>query len=174
MFQNICDIAPAIPFSSAEESQCLQYSDGVTQCPDFISNHCRQALERHLHYLISQCELVCTRAMAHHTIGGERTLGGACTVNSACFAVHLKRSIIDRIRSFGLRPPSKLWQLSAPGPHWHMGREIRNCILCFKRLDRIPLTQRRLRRFLLNNQPGGLRCKSHVLWNLGPKQGEEQ
>jgi len=89
MFQNICDRALAIPFSSAEERQCRQYSSAVTHCPGFIGNHCRQALERHLDYLVSQCELVCTRALAHHTIGGGRTLGGARTVDSAFFAVHL-------------------------------------------------------------------------------------
>jgi len=174
MFQNICDRAPAILFSSAEESQCHQYSTGVTHCPNFISNHCRQALERHLHYLVSQCELVCIRAMAHHTIGGGRTIGGACTVDSAFFAVHLTISIIDRMRSFGLRQHSKLWQPSASCPHWHVGRKIRNRTLCFKRLDRVPSTQRRLRRFLLNNQPGGPRRKSIVPLNLGLKQGAEE
>jgi hypothetical protein len=134
----------------------------------------RQALEHHLDYLVSQCELVCTRALAHHTIGGGRTLGGARTVDSAFFAVNLKLSVIDRIRSFGLRPHSKLWQLSAPCPHGHVGREIRNRTLCFKRLDWVPSTQRRLRRFLLNHQSGGPRRKSHVPLNLGPKQGAEE
>ena len=102
------------------------------------------------------------------------TLGGARTVDSAFFAVHLKLSVIDRMRSFGLRQHSKLWQISAPCPHWHVGREIRNRILCFKRLDGVPSTQRRLRRFLFNNQPGGPRRKSHVPLNLGPKQGAEE
>src|SRR5262245_10229447 len=140
MFKNICDRAPAIPFFCAVESQCRQYSAAVTHCLGFIGNYCRQALERHLHYLVSQCELVFTRAMALHTIGGGRTLGGARTVNSAFFAVHLTISIIDRMRSFGLRQHSKLWKLSVPCPYGHVGREIRNRILCFKRLYEVPST----------------------------------
>jgi hypothetical protein len=174
MFQNICDRAPALPFSSAEERQCRQYSAAITHCPGFIGNHCRQAWERHLDYLVSHCELVCTRAIAHHTIGGGRILGGARTVNSAFFAAHLKIPVIDRMRSFGLRQHSTLWQLSAPRPHWQVGREIRNRTLCFKRLDGIPSTPRRLRRFLLNNQPEGHRRNSLVPLNLGPKQGAEK
>ena len=89
MFQNICDRAPAIPFSSAEESQCRQYSAAAAPCPGFIGNHCCQALERHLDYLVSQCELIRTRTMAHFIVGGGRALGGARTVDTASFAVHL-------------------------------------------------------------------------------------
>jgi hypothetical protein len=152
MFQNICDRAPAIPFSSAEERQCRQFSAAVTRCPRFLGNHCRQALERHVDYLVYQCELVCTRAMSHHTIGGGRTLGRRRPHGRArlLYCAPYDISHFDRKRSFGLLQHSTLWQISAPCPHWHVGWEIRNRTFCFQRLDGVPSTQRRLRRFLLN------------------------
>jgi len=89
MGQNICDRAPATPRTGAAENQCRQYSAVVVRCPGFIGNNFLQVLERHLNYLVSQYELIRTRTMAHFIVGGGRALGGARTVDTASFAVHL-------------------------------------------------------------------------------------
>jgi hypothetical protein len=147
MVQNIGDRAPAIPFSSAEERQCRQYAAAVTPCPGFIGNHCRLALGRHVDYRVSQCELVCPRALAHHTIGGgrtftidgRRTLGGARTVDSAFFAVHLSDINHQLTLWFEQRQLPKRRKPSGFLPIWRECQETRDRVLYFRTSRQSPI-----------------------------------
>ena len=86
--------------------------------------------------------------------------------------------LVSQYELIRTRTMAHFLQLTVDVPSEAPARSIPPPLLCTlvtsERLDGVPSTQRRLRRFLLNNQPGGPRRKSLVPLNLGLKQGAEE